>query len=80
MRKWISFFRQYSGSRSISDFALIKLCIFASGLFFGTLVAEKRKKPVRAASLAIFLSTYVPLIGGFLRSASAAKEEENTEA
>ncbi len=75
MRKWMNFFNQYAGTRSISDFALIKLCLFSFGLFFGTLIVEPRKKPLRAASLIVFLSTYIPLMAGFLQSASDAERE-----
>jgi formate hydrogenlyase subunit 3/multisubunit Na+/H+ antiporter MnhD subunit len=78
MRGWAARFSRYAWTRSVSGFAFLKLCLFASGLACGILAANRRKKLRKTVSLVLFLATYVPLITGFLCSASAP-ETANTE-
>ncbi len=59
------------------DLALLKFCLFAMGLFIGTQVPEKEKKPVQAVGLAVFAATYVPLMAKFF---SVLAEKHQPEA
>lgn len=52
----------YAKKSTWRDFAVVKFCLFAMGLIAGTFVAEKSKKPVRAAAAAVFAVTYFPLM------------------
>ena len=47
------------------DLALLKFCLFAMGLFIGSQVPDKEKKPAQAVALAVFAATYVPLMAKF---------------
>ena len=53
---------KYVQRSSWRDFAVVKFCLFAMGLFAGMSVPEKRKKAVRAAAATVFVVTYFPLM------------------
>lgn len=48
--------------------SLFKLCCIAFGVVLGLLVPEKHKKSVLIASLVLFLTSYVPLMVGFIKN------------
>ena len=59
------------------DLALLKFCLFAMGLFIGSQVPDKEKKPAQAVALAVFAATYVPLMAKFF---SVLAEKHQPEA
>lgn len=59
----------YAKKSSWRDFAVVKFCLFAMGLIAGTYVAEKSKKPVRAAAATVFAITYFPLMVKLFKTA-----------
>lgn len=60
--KWL--FRSadnYLKQSSWKDMALLKVCLFAMGLFAGLQIPKKHKKPAAFAAFAAFILTY-PLL------------------
>ena len=62
MKALLEIGNKYAKKSSWRDFAAVKFCLFAMGLIAGTYVAEKNKKPVRAAAATVFAVTYFPLM------------------
>ena len=65
---------KYARNSSWKDFALTKFCLFAMGLFCGTFVATKSKKPARIAARLVFIATYIPLMAKVFKLANEKEE------
>ena len=53
---------------SWKDLALVKFCLFAMGLLAGLFLPKKAKKPAFFIALAVFVSTYIPLMLKYARA------------
>lgn len=66
MRKLFECADRYAASSRWQDFALLKICVFSMGLLVGMTVPAGRKKAPALLALLAFVTTYIPLLLGFL--------------
>lgn len=64
IKKLLQYADEYIKESDWKDLALIKFCLFSIGLLCG--MAVKKKKPIIAIALIVFLITYVLLMTKFL--------------
>lgn len=69
---------QYAKESSWKDFALLKLCLCALGIVFGTKVTPKYKETVTRVSVAVFIATYIPLMAKVFKLMLRDSTEINT--
>lgn len=62
MKKLLDFGNRYAGQSDWTDFALLKFCVCAIGLFIGTFVSAGNARTVRIIAAAVFAVTYVILM------------------
>lgn len=58
------------------DLALLKFCLCAMGILLGIAAPARWKKPLAFGALAVFVATYLPLMGKFLAVAFPGEWEE----
>lgn len=59
-----------------TDFALLKLCMFALGLLFGSRLCDKTKGFWRFLATILFFVTFIPQMFKFLLTVHVCKETE----
>lgn len=91
MKKLFHLANDYLSTCDWKDLALVKVCLFAMGLFVGTHVLEEDKKWVKLLAFLAFVATYVALMKKFfqflkdawvevdIEEMEAAEEEEAAE-
>lgn len=74
MKKLFKCADRFVESSDWKDLAMLKFCLCAVGVLIGmSIPKERRKLPIVIASL-VFLSTYIPLMGKFVKIVQAEKE------
>lgn len=66
MKSLFYFADEYLRQSSWKDMALLKICLGSMGVILGCLVPKRHKKGVIFGSLALFVATYIPLVGKFI--------------
>ena len=61
------------------DLALVKFCLCAIGVMIGLSVPKEKRKIPFLGALLVFLVTYFPLMGKFIRVKSQGKKEKNKQ-
>ena len=73
----------YIRARDWKMLAGVKFCLCSIGFLLGLMVPGKHKKAAAAGAFGVFLASYIPLMGDFLRFAAdffRPKEEPAEEA
>lgn len=65
----------YARKSDWKDFALTKFCLCAMGVLIGLCIPGKHKKTAQIAACAVFMLTYLPLMGKVLTTAKEMPEE-----
>lgn len=73
MRNIIELGNEYVKQSDWKDLALIKLCLCAMGVLLGLSAPKKLKRPIAFVAMALFITTYIPLICKLLRIILAGK-------
>ena len=73
MNKWFSYANEYVKQSDWKDFALVKLCLCSAGVMIGISLTKKAKKLAAFGAMAVFITTYLPLIIKFLRIVTAGQ-------
>lgn len=66
MKKLFLAGNRYLKAADLTDFALLKLCLFSIGMLFGLLIPSKTKKSTGLLMAGLFFGTYLPLMSKFL--------------
>ena len=66
MKRLYTYVDIYIKESSWKDLALIKFCMCAVGVLIGLMIPKGQKKWSLMAAGAVFLLTYIPLMGKFL--------------
>jgi hypothetical protein len=67
MEKLISYATRFIQKMDVKDMAFLKFCLLAVGVMLGVCVPKKHKKLVLTAAVAIFIATYIPIMGKFIQ-------------
>ena len=67
MKKLFMYADRYLQKSSWKDLALLKFCLFSIGILAGMQIPKRNKKAVSAVASAVFVLTYVPLMGKFIK-------------
>jgi len=57
---------RYLQASSWKDLALIKFCLFSTGVLAALAVPARRKKAVGIAAFGVFAATYIPLMAKYI--------------
>lgn len=79
MKKLFAYANQYVAESDWKDMAMLKFCLCAMGILIGVNVAPKHKKAVAGGALIVFIATYIPLMGKFLRIVFGREDEFEEE-
>lgn len=66
LKRWTDAGRLMLDEMGLEDMAMLKGCLLSAGMLFGIGIPRKLKKPAALFGGALFLGTYLPLIGKFL--------------
>lgn len=87
MRRLFTFADRYYRQRDWKMLVPLKFCLLAAGCLLGLSVKKERKRPVALVAMALFVSTYVPLMIDMLQALptlwpreKAPEEAEEAEA
>ena len=80
MKKLFHLASKYLSTCDWKDLALVKVCVFAMGLFVGAHVLEEDRKGVKVLSFFAFLATYIMLMKKFFQYLKEAWVDEDIEA
>ena len=67
MRYILDYANKYLQESDFKDLAMIKYCLFSTGLFTGTYIPKKYKEYVRIIALVSFIVTSVPIMIKFFK-------------
>lgn len=76
MKTVLSIADRYVKTSDWKTIAILKFCLLALGLIIGMQISEEHKKPVTRCALAVFLATYIPLMGKFIKLCIEWREEQ----
>lgn len=76
MKKLLELGNAYAKRSDWMDFALVKFCLCSIGLFIGSCLPVKRRKEARIAAVAVFITTYIPLMMKMYETYVDMKEKE----
>ena len=74
MKKLIAAGNLYLKQINLADIALLTRCVGALGVRVGPKAARRHRRGVGVAAALVFLVTYVPLMGRFLKSLVRVEE------
>lgn len=66
LKKIIKCVGEYIPTMTVTDLALVKLCLLAAGLLWGLACPKKLRKPVMTVAVILFIATYIPAMTKFL--------------
>lgn len=67
MKKLFLCGNRYLEAADLTDFALLKLCLFSIGMLSGLFIPSRMKKCTGLLMAGLFAGTYLPLMSKFLR-------------
>lgn len=62
MRELLNYANGYIRKMNVSDFAMLKVCLFSLGLLVGLAIPKKHKKKAAGIAATTFAFTYAPLM------------------
>lgn len=66
MKKLFDYAAKYLEKSDWKDLAMIKFCLFSTGILAGIRIPEKYKKQAGCAAAVVFAVTYIPLMAKFI--------------
>lgn len=82
MKKLFGYADAYVKQSDWKDLAMIKFCLAAIGMLTGISLPSQKKKTAALAAGAVFIVTYIPLMGKFFRivaQGERASRERNAQ-
>ena len=67
MKKLFDAANRYIETSDWKIIAVLKFCLIALGMLLGMAIRKEHRRPVFFAALAVFLATYIPLMGKFCK-------------
>ena len=77
MKSLFSYADAYIRNCTWKDLALVKFCLCAMGVMIGLSVPKEKKKLPLLGAFFVFLVTYLPLMGKFVRVIKIRTEKRN---
>lgn len=79
MKKLIHYANEYTKQSDWKTIALLKFCLCSVGILLGVAAPKKVRKPLVFASIAVFISSWIPLMAKFLHVVHCDKKQDSVE-
>lgn len=79
MKELLNYANTYIRKMNISDFAMLKVCVFSLGLLAGFAVPKRHKKKAAGIAATAFAFTYAPLMTKLLVTVLEESKNQSTE-